>query len=62
MPEKDYSRFITNPSKKRDDRPFWLRLLLSIKPSISFSTKKITSSTKDTVDKIKFKIEGGADF
>ena len=62
MPEKDYSRFVKEIHPKEDDRPFWLRLLLSIRPSFSFSTKKVPSSTEDFVDKIKFKIKGGADF
>jgi hypothetical protein len=61
MPEKDYSRFITNPSRKEDDRPFWLRLLLSIRPAISFSAKKI-NSVDDVKNKVSFKISGGADF
>lgn len=61
MPEKDYSRFITNPSKKEDDRSFWLRLLLSIRPSLSFSTKKVPS-TDDIKRGVKIKITGGADF
>jgi len=62
MPEKDYSRFVTELHPKEDDRPFWLRLLLSIKPSISFSAKKMPSSAGDAIDKMKFKIKGGADF
>ncbi len=61
MPEKDYSHYITNPSKKEDSRPFWLRLLLSIRPAISFSTKKIKSA-EDVQKGTKFKISGGADF
>ena len=61
MPEKDYSRFITNFSRKEDDRPFWLRLLLSIRPSISFSTRKI-KSVGDVQKGTTFKISGGTDF
>lgn len=61
MPEKDYSRFITNPSKKEDDRPFWLRLLLSLRPSLSSSTKKVPD-TDDIKRGVKIKITGGADF
>lgn len=61
MSEKDYSQYIKNPSKKEDDRPFWLRLLLSIRPGISFSTRKIPSSD-DIKRKVQFKIGGGADF
>jgi hypothetical protein len=61
MPEKDYSKYITNPVPKEDDRPFWLRLLLSLRPSLSFSTKKVPSS--DDIKKgVKLKITGGADF
>jgi hypothetical protein len=62
MPDRDYSRFVKELHPKEDDRPFWLRLLLSIKPSFSFSAKKIPSSAGDAIDGIKFKIKGGADF
>lgn len=62
MAERDYSQYIKNPSTKQDDRPFWLRLLLSIRPSFSFSAKKMPSDTEDALSKIKFKIKGGADF
>jgi hypothetical protein len=62
MKERDYSHYINNPSSKQDDRPFWLRLLLSIKPSFSFSAKKIPSSVSDVSKGIKFNIKGGADF
>lgn len=61
MSDKDYSRFLKNFSPKEDKRPFWLRLLLSIKPSLSFSTKKIPSS-EDIKRGVKIKISGGADF
>lgn len=61
MPEKDYSKYIKNPVKKEDDRPFWLRLLLSIRPSLSFSTRKVPS-TDDIKRGVKIKITGGADF
>jgi len=61
MPEKDYSQYITNPSKKEDERPFWLRLLLSIRPAISFSTRKL-KSVDDVKKGVSFKISGGADF
>lgn len=61
MPERDYSQYVTNPSKKEDDRPFWLRLLLSIRPSISFSAKKIKSAN-DVQRGATFKISGGTDF
>lgn len=60
MTEKDYSHFINNPTPKQDDRPFWLRLLSSIK--LSFSIKKIPTSTSDITNKTTFKIKGGADF
>lgn len=62
MPDKDYSRFVKELHPKEDDRPFWLRLLLSIRPSFSFSAKKMPSSSDELVDKIKIKIKGGADF
>jgi hypothetical protein len=61
MAEKDYSKYITNPSKKEDDRPFLVRLLSSIKPSLSFSTRKVPNS-EDIKKGIKIKITGGADF
>jgi hypothetical protein len=61
MREKDYSQYVTNPSKKEDDRPFLLRLLLSIRPSMSFSTRKIKSSN-DIKKGLSFKITGGTDF
>ena len=61
MPERDYSKYITNPSKKEDDRPFWLRLLLSIRPAVSFSTRKIKSAS-DVQKGTTFKISGGTDF
>ena len=62
MPERDYSHFINNPVPKQDERPFWLRLLLSIRASVSFSTKKMPNNVSDVTDKLKFKIKGGADF
>jgi len=62
MPERDYSHFINNPVPKQDERPFWLRLLLSIKPSFSFSAKKIPKSASDVANGIQFKIKGGTDF
>lgn len=61
MKEKDYSQYVTNPSKKEDDRPFWLRLLLSIRPGMSFSTRKVPSA-EDIKNRIRFKIGGGTDF
>ena len=62
MPEKDYSRFVKELHPKEDDRPFWLRLLLSIRPSFSFSAKKVPSSLEEGIGKVKFKIKGGTDF
>lgn len=58
----DYSGFITNPSQKQDDRPFLKRLISSIKPALSFSTKKIPNSLDDIQKGIRFKISGGTDF
>lgn len=62
MSERDYSRFVTDITPKEDNRPFWLRLLLSIRPSFKFTTKKIPSSGKDAIDKVKLNITGGASF
>jgi hypothetical protein len=62
MPERDYSHFINNPVPKQDDRPFWLRLLSSIRASVSFSARNVPENASDTMDKLKFKIKGGADF
>lgn len=59
--EKDYSGFITNPSKPEDSRPFWLRLLLSIRPSLFFDSKT-DKHTKHTKKGIGFQIKGGAEF
>ena len=61
MREKDYSQYVTNPSTKEDNRPFWLRLLTSIRPSMSFSARKIKSSN-DVKKGLSFKITGGTDF
>ena len=60
MAERDYSQYIKTLSPKEDDRPFWLRLLLSIKPSFSF--KKISTDVSDITKGINFKIKGGTDF
>jgi hypothetical protein len=62
MPERDYSHFINNPSPLQDKRPFWLRLLSSIKFKFSFSNKKPLNDVADVVDGIKINIKGGADF
>lgn len=58
----DYSGFITNPSQGQDDRSFLKRLISSIKPTISFSFKKIPDSVDDVKRGIGFKISGGTDF
>ena len=59
MRERDYSYLVTNPIPKEDGRPFWLRLLLSLRLSISPCSKKTSSEDKKGV---KFKVSGGADF
>jgi hypothetical protein len=59
--ERDYSGFINKPSKPEDDRPFWLRLLSSIRPSIFFDCKK-DKDTEDTKRGIGIQIKGGAEF
>ena len=59
--ERDYSKFITNPSSKKDERPFWLRLLTSLRPSVFVDYKK-EAPGKDPKRVIGIKIEGGTEF
>lgn len=59
--ERDYSGFITNPSKPEDNRPSWLRLLSSLRPSIFFDFKK-DKDTKETKRGMGIQIKGGVEF
>jgi hypothetical protein len=59
--EKDYSRFINNPSQLRDDRPFWLRLISSLKLSFFIDSKK-EKNTDQIKRGVGVQIKGGVEF
>ena len=56
--EKDYSDCLKEIGKE-DDRPFWLRLLCSLRPSVFLDSKKDGEEIKRGVG---FEIKGGTDF
>ena len=62
MNQKDYSYLVTNITPKEDERPFWLRLLSSIRASVSPCSKKVSSTSDEVKRGLSIKISGGADF
>ena len=59
--KRDYSGFITNPSKPEDNHPSWLRFLSSLRPSIFFDSKK-DKDTGETKRGMGVQIKGGVEF
>jgi hypothetical protein len=59
---RDYSEYIfKKPAQKQDDRPWWVRLLASIRPTIGIKGK-INPKTKQTENNITIGVKGGFDF
>lgn len=56
---KDYSQYIFKKPKEEDRRPFWLRLLTSIRPTFGIKGK---ASNKSLKTNITIGVKGGADF
>ena len=59
--ERDYSVYIKNPSPLRDDRPFLIRLLSSLRLSFFLDSKK-DSSTNKTKKGVGIQVKGGVEF
>ena len=54
---KDYSQYIIKKPDPVDERPFWIRLLASIRPKISIIRDK-----KSDKFGVKVEVSGGTDF
>jgi hypothetical protein len=59
---RDYSDYIfQKPSKPQDNRPWWLRLFTSLRPTINIKGK-VDKKTKETEVNITVGVKGGIEF